>query len=288
MGKQVPVDDAAVVHGVDEDGVHQITPDIAYKRLGMVNIVYYGEPGSASWVLIDAGLPATAGVIANAAHEHFGKNVPPSAIVLTHGHIDHVGALEELAEQWNVPIYAHELEHPYLDGTEKYPPPDPFVGGGLMSLTSPLFSRGPIDVSRWLRVLPADDAVPSMPGWRWIHTPGHTTGHVSLWRPLDMSLIVGDAFITTKQESAYAVATQRPELHGPPMYFTPDWDSARESVRRLETLQPELVVTGHGRPLHGQSMRDSLAVLARDFDQIARPRHGRYVDGDLSPLAGLA
>jgi glyoxylase-like metal-dependent hydrolase (beta-lactamase superfamily II) len=149
-----------------------------------------------------------------------------------------------------------------------------------MSLTSSFFSRGPIDVSPWLRSLPADGAVPGMPGWRWIHTPGHTPGHVSLWRSADKTLIAGDAFITTKQESAYAVATQRPELHGPPMYFTPDWDGARESVQRLSALAPELVLTGHGRPLRGEEMRAALATLARDFDEVAVPRHGKYVDGD--------
>jgi glyoxylase-like metal-dependent hydrolase (beta-lactamase superfamily II) len=75
-------------------------------------------------------------------------------------------------------------------------------------------------------------------------------------------------------------------LHGPPMYFTPDWDSARESVRRLSALAPELVLTGHGRPLRGAEMRTALSTLARDFDQVAVPRHGRYVDKE-SPRTSL-
>jgi len=272
--------------------MHQITPDLAYSRLAIVNVGFFGTPshGSGSrarWVLIDAGIPGTAGKITRAAGKHFGERVAPEAIILTHGHFDHVGALEDLAAQWDVPIYAHDLELPFLNGTMAYPPPDPGVGGGLMSLTSSFFSRGPIDVSPWLRALPADGAVPGMPGWRWIHTPGHTVGHVSLWRSHDKTLIAGDAFITTKQESAYAVATQRPELHGPPMYFTPDWESAGESVRRLSALAPELVLTGHGRPLQGQEMRDSLAVLARDFERVAVPRHGKYVDSEARGPAAI-
>lgn len=111
------------------------------------------------------------------------------------------------------------------------------------------YPRGPFDASPWLRVLPADGTVPAMPGWRWIHTPGHTPGHVSLWRETDRTLIAGDAFVTTDQESAYAVARQRPELHGPPMYYTQDWTAARLSVERLAALEPELVVTGHGRAM---------------------------------------
>ena len=108
-------------------------------------------------------------------------------------------------------------------------------------------------------------------------TPGHTVGHVSLWRAADRTLLVGDAFITTRQESADAVATQTPELHGPPQYFTPAWGAARPSVETLAALEPELVVTGHGPALQGPALREALHTLARDFDRIAVPKHGRYV-----------
>ena len=91
-------------------------------------------------------------------------------------------------------------------------------------------------------------------------------------------LIAGDAFVTTAQESAYAALLQEPELHGPPKYFTHDWQAARDSVRLLAPLEPELVVTGHGRAMHGSAMRAALQTLARDFDRIAVPEHGRFVD----------
>ena len=286
MDKQVNVDTSALTDGVEHDGVHEIAADIAYKRLFMVNVCFFGRPGQRDWVLIDAGIPGTAPLIVDAAAHLFGKDTPPVAIVMTHGHFDHVGALTTLAEQWNVPIYAHEIELPYLSGEASYPPPDPTVGGGMLAATAGLYPRGPIDVSKWLHALPDDGAVPGMAGWKWLHTPGHTEGHVSLWRESDRTIIAGDAFITTKQESAYAVATQRPELHGPPMYFTPDWESAATSVRKLAALQPELAITGHGRALHGPAMRDALDTLARDFERVAVPSHGIYVDApvrDSSP-----
>ena len=86
---------------------------------------------------------------------------------------------------------------------------------------------------------------------------------MSFWREADRTLIVGDAFIATAQESAYAAATQEVEMHGPPMYFTPDWVSARTSVERLAALEPELAVTGHGRAMRGAALRDALHTLAR-------------------------
>jgi glyoxylase-like metal-dependent hydrolase (beta-lactamase superfamily II) len=84
-------------------------------------------------------------------------------------------------------------------------------------------------------------------------------------------LIAGDAIVTTGQESAYEVVVQEPEMHGPPRYFTPDWASSRDSVRRLAALEPELVVTGHGRAMQGVEMRQALHRLAADFDNIAVP-----------------
>jgi hypothetical protein len=49
-------------------------------------------------------------------------------------------------------------------------------------------------------------------------------------------------------------------------------------VRKLAALDPELAVTGHGCAMQGQQMREALHRLARDFDQVAVPKHGRYAD----------
>jgi glyoxylase-like metal-dependent hydrolase (beta-lactamase superfamily II) len=257
-----------------------VTPDLAYLKNVFVNLFFYGEPGhpSGSWVLIDAGLPGASSWILRAAEERFGPGARPASIVLTHGHFDHVGSLRALSERWNIPVFAHRLELPYLTGRSAYPPPDPTVGGGAMSALSRFYPRGPFDFTAWVRPLPDDGSVPNMPGWSWIHTPGHTPGHVALFRESDRTLIAGDAFVTTRQESAMAAITYKPEIHGPPAYFTPDWNAARRSVQRLAELRPRRVVTGHGLPLEGKEMEEGLQRLARDFDRIAVPRRGRYVN----------
>lgn len=272
MAEQIPLASSALASDLAElDRSDEIAPDLAYKKIGIVNVAFFGLAAERGWVLIDAGLPGSADAIFKAAAERFGENIPPAAIVLTHGHFDHVGALAELAAEWETPIYAHRLEHPFLNGTRAYSPPRSDVGGGLMARIATLYPRKPVDVSRWLALLPENSEVPFMPGWRCIPTPGHTPGHVSFWREADRTLIAGDAVITTRQESAYAVLTQKPEMHGPPKYYTADWDSARESVRRLAQLEPQLLLTGHGPAMQGPEMREALKVLAQDFDQIARP-----------------
>jgi glyoxylase-like metal-dependent hydrolase (beta-lactamase superfamily II) len=284
MAEQIPLDDDVVattpeLDAARGDHTQEVAPDLAYRRLGIVNVVFWGRPGAGDrgWVLVDAGLFGTAGLIRQAAAARFGDGARPAAIVMTHGHFDHVGALERLSEEWDAPVYAHRLERPYLDGSAAYPSGDPSVGGGLMARLSPFYPTHPVNVGERLRDLPEDGSVPHMPGWRWIHTPGHSVGHVSLWREADRTVISGDAFVSTGQESAYDVAVQEPEMHGPPMYLTIDWDAAERSVRTLAALEPELAVTFHGRALRGAGMRESLHRLARDFREIAVPRKGRYV-----------
>ena len=91
-------------------------------------------------------------------------------------------------------------------------------------------------------------------------------------------MVAGDAFITTAGESAYASAVQKPELHGPPKYFTHDWGAAEASVTKLAALEPELAVTGHGRAMQGAAMRAALHRLATDYARLAVPETGRFVD----------
>jgi glyoxylase-like metal-dependent hydrolase (beta-lactamase superfamily II) len=68
-----------------------------------------------------------------------------------------------------------------------------------MAALARLYPRGPVNVGGRLQALPDDGTLPGMPGWRCIHTPGHSVGHISLWRQADLALVVGDAFVTTAQ-----------------------------------------------------------------------------------------
>jgi glyoxylase-like metal-dependent hydrolase (beta-lactamase superfamily II) len=255
-----------------------VAPGVWGMKDTFVNVYMIHNPSDNKWVLVDAGLKWSAPKIRKMAEHLFWPEVRPSAIVLTHGHFDHVGSVSKLAEEWEVPVYAHRMERPYLNGTSSYPPPDPTVGGGMMATLSFLYPKGPINIENVLQMLPDDGSIPGLPEWRYMHTPGHTAGHISLFRERDRVLISGDAFVSTKAESTLAVMTDRKQISGPPKYFTPDWNAAEQSVQQLAALEPEIVATGHGRPMHGEEMRKSLHTLADNFNEEAKPSHGRYVN----------
>ncbi len=258
----------------------EIKPDILVLQFPLVNALLVGDPSKqfGEWVLIGAGMAHTAKEILAETEKRFGKGSAPTAIILSHGHFDHVGAITELTNQWNSTVYAHGLEIPYLTGQGDYPPADPTVSEGLIAEISPTFPNKSINLGNKVKALPKNGGVPGMQGWRWIHTPGHSPGHVSFFRDSDRVLIVGDAFTTLNQNDAESVLSRKKELHGPPAYFTVDWQNAKTSIENLKNLNPAIAISSHGLPMEGEELKHQLNNLLSNFDQTEVPEQGKYVN----------
>ncbi len=249
--------------------MNQVARDVAIIKTLISNAYLVGN--SKSWVLVDCLAPGHVRTIKHAAEACFGPFSRPEAIILTHGHIDHVGSAAALADYWGVKIYAHRLERPYLTGRSSYPPLDA-TAPGFFSGLSRLFPSSTSNLGSRLTELDPDRPLPWLNEWTCHFTPGHAPGHVAFFRHDGNVLLAGDAVTTMNLDSFVETLTQKRQLCGPPVPGTINWRQARDSVRELASLRPALICAGHGRPMAVRS--DELAHL---IDHFALPAHGRYV-----------
>ena len=253
--------------------MRETAPGIAVVPTLIANAYLVGE--AASWVLVDACTPGNEGRIRHAAERRFGPGSRPRAILLTHCHFDHAGSAGPLADAWGVPIYAHRLELPYLTGQRSYPPFN-FSEPGFFTRIARFFPTSTVNLGTRVLALELEKAgesacpspepqgaIPGLPDWEIIETPGHTPGHVAFFRRGDAALLAGDALTTMNLDSFWDTIARRKQVCRPPVPATIDWNDARRSVELLAGLRPALIAAGHGAP-----MRDAaggLSRLAKEF-----------------------
>jgi hydroxyacylglutathione hydrolase len=158
------------------------------------------------------------------------------AHMLTHAHSDHQGASKEVCESLGVPFWvggedADAAEHPELIRERQ---PDHPVNRFIFKTMAGPGRR----VDR--RLAEGDEVA----GFRLLHAPGHSAGHMAMWRERDGVLICGD--VLANMDTLTGVRG----LHEPKDFFSPDPALNRDSARRLAALRPNLVLFGHGPPLH--------------------------------------
>ena len=252
--------------------LREVAFGVAHLRISIANVYFIGHPRG-PWVLVDTSVPGSAAKIRQAAEARYGSNARPEAILLTHGHYDHSGSALDLARLWDVPVYAHPLELPYLTGKSAYPDPDR-TAPGFLSFLSRFFPARTLDLQGRVRSLQAGREIPGLSGWEWHHTPGHAPGHVVFFRRSDGTLIAGDALATVDLDRLFQIITCKQLICRPPTPFTCDWQSAHESLKFLARLRPYVIAAGHGVPMAGSEVAAELSAFAANFPMPAR---GRYV-----------
>ena len=240
--------------------MQEIAPGVAVIPTLIANAYLVGD--RAAWLLVDSCTPGNENRIRRAAERRFGRDSRPRAILLTHGHFDHAGSAGPLAAAWQVPIYAHSRELPYLTGHARYPPFN-FAPPGFFTRIARFFPTETVNLGSQVEALPPDLAVPALPDWQMIETPGHTPGHVAFFRPRDRVLLAGDAVTTMNLDSFWGTIAKRKQVCRPPVPATSDWTGARRSVELLAGLRPSLIAAGHGAPM--QNAAEDLARLAANF-----------------------
>jgi hydroxyacylglutathione hydrolase len=154
------------------------------------------------------------------------------AHALTHAHPDHCGSSHAVCEALGVPLWCGARDAHVAEGAR--PAPGVGRGAGLLN-RMPLPHPHPVE----RRLEEGDEVV----GFTVLDTPGHSPGHISLWRESDRTLVCGDVLFNLHP------LTGRPGLREPPRRLTTDPARNRASARRLGALRPALVLFGHGPPL---------------------------------------
>ena len=219
----------------------EIRPGIRRIGVGLVNSYLVEESGSIT--IIDAGAPSYWRDLP-AELAGFGRSLDDvKAVVLTHGHSDHIGFAERIRRERHVPIKVHEADA----GLARGEVPNPAKGTGplrplpLLSFIAFSVRHGMLRIPRIKEVGTfGDGATLDLPGSpRVILLPGHTPGSAALHVPTMDALFVGDA-LATRSVTTGAVGPQLAP-------FSAKRAEALDSLARLDDLEAGFVLPGHGQ-----------------------------------------
>ena len=245
----------------------EVAPDVwSIGPWGRTSTVVYLIRSMPGWTLVDAGWVGDGERIAAAVARVIG-DADPVGILLTHAHPDHEGDCLALARKWQCPVWLSPGEfgiacRDFDAMVATAMPLDRWMILPIMRLLGrrrrqALFAR--TSLAPVAREFNPGAGLPGLPDWECIPTPGHTSGHVSFFRPRDRVLLSGDALVTVKIDTVTNLLLGRVGLSRPPWYTTWNRIQATASIATLAALAPNVVAGGHGSPLTGA---DTAAVVA--------------------------
>ena len=211
----------------------KIIPGVYQLTGGGTNLYVIAEQ---ELTLIDTGLPGSYAGILNFVRR-IGRSVEDiGSIIITHNHIDHIGAVQDLRKFTDMRVFTHKAGLAE-SGT------DPSYPEGLRRLLRiPFLHRvrrhfvlepGDVDIQ-----LEGGEILKPLGGLRVVPTPGHTPGSICLYAPERKLLFVGDA-----------LQRRRKKLRLPAKMVSTDLVAAIASVKKMAELDLEIICFGHGRPL---------------------------------------
>ncbi|WP_342504716.1 MBL fold metallo-hydrolase [Sporosarcina sp. FSL K6-2383] len=189
--------------------------------------------------LVDAGMPMmTNRIIQFMERLNAG---PLLRILLTHGHSDHVGAVKGILKKYKVPVYAHQIEIPYMEGEVVYPKRKKLETNLPKTLTNPLLEDGLGNLKKIGGLTP-------------YFTPGHSPGHVAYYHEQDQVLLAGDLFTSKKGK-----------LKQPMPAFTADMKQAVASASIISQLKPKRLEVCHGNTVFQPSdqLEEYMKIMER-------------------------
>jgi glyoxylase-like metal-dependent hydrolase (beta-lactamase superfamily II) len=225
-------------------------------RLGTPLINWYLVTDDEGVTVVDAGAPAYRPQL-EPGLKALGRTLADvRAVILTHGDADHKGFAERLRAEDGIPVHVHSADEqltrtgkgrkregsllPYLRRPATWRIIAALARGGrpLHVAEVEAFTEGTLDVPGSPRVIPA---------------PGHTPGCVAFHFERQRALFTGDVLCT------YNVLTGRRGPQIMPGALNTSSEQSLDSLSRIEDVDAEVILPGHGEPWHGDA---AVAVAA--------------------------
>jgi len=236
------------------EGVHRV--ENAYTN-------WYLIEHAGRLTIVDTGLPTSWSSLLSALRSLGRGTDDVDAVVLTHGHFDHLGFAERARRELGVPVWIHENDvpltrHPLQYGHER--PRSYYLATQLRAL--PIVAALTRNRAWWPRPLKQvqrfqEGTVLPVPGApRAIFTPGHTLGHCALHLPDRDVVIAGDAIVTLNPYTG---------RRGPQIVAgaaTADSRRALDSLDEIAKTGAGTVLVGHGDPWTGGAEQAVAAARA--------------------------
>lgn len=236
-------------------GVHHVTASRVSWQL-----IVEGD----SVTVVDAGWPRDYDRVVASLQQIGHSPDSVDSILLTHAHVDHMGAAEKMRSLHGIPVRAHEEESELARGLRHEAITTAKVISQMWRPSVFRFavislSRGGTSVTPLTELETFDDsatlATPGSPVV--VHVPGHTSGSTAYHLRDRGVLITGDALVTTH------LYTEEVGARLMPPEFNHDHEKAIDSIERLRDLDASVVVTGHGPPYEGSPRRAVEEAIAR-------------------------
>ena len=265
---------------------------------------YLAELPGSGWMLVDGGIgtdEAWAALDAGVRAAAVGWGAV-TVHVVTHMHMDHVGLASRVVAASGAPVLMGRLDAERMAHAAAHPDEEAEYRRALFGRCGApaewierveqghARARAAAPPVRVDTMLDGDEGdVPGAAGWRFVWTPGHTAGHVSLFRPDDRVLVAGDA-VLPRITPTLGVNRQRADPVGDYL----------DALDRLRALRPSLILPGHGEPpedgdarmreLHDAASGETETVAALLDDAPAstwKVVDRRYADRELPPATRM-
>lgn len=214
--------------------------------------------GEKKHILVDTGLPGSEGKILRQLKAHKIALDDIGLIVITHGHIDHFGSAKKLKDLLNIPVLIHQLDRKALA-----------LGQSMLETLKPNYKIWDLVLKPHLLKAVAPICVPDIVlkgnedydlkefgiKGKFIHTPGHTPGSLSV------ILDSGSAIIMDLASSGIllgGIALHNRMKHPP---FHDDLQQVKHSINYVLSLNTHTFFLGHGNPVS----RDSLLLYRNRY-----------------------